>query len=152
MTYPTTLVESLAVLDADIELASGDGTLIGNNQTFDRVGQMVFCCNTGTDVAASGLVINIYQSTGTDWSDIAAGLAAGTIKIIADKTATLTGPAQAVINVKAEELDNDGGFVNVAYRAVADATADTFGVVVFGGDAKYGPASDENVANTTVVK
>ena len=156
MTYPTTLVESLAVLDADIELASGDGILIGNNQTFDRIGQMVFCCNTGTDVAASGLVINIYQSTATiqglTSAEIDTAIAAGTIKLIADKTATLTGPAQAVINVKAEELDNAGGFVNVAYRAVADATADTFGVVVFGGDGKYGPASDENVANTTVVK
>lgn len=155
MTYPTTLVESLALLDAKVEIASGDGTLIGNNQTFEQCDQMVFCCNTGSTVATDDLTINVYQSTATfqglSSAQIDTAIAAGTIKLIADKTATPVSGGQAVINVKAEELDNAGGFVNLTYRAVGESDNE-YGVTVFAGDASYGPASSLNAGSTIVVK
>ncbi len=155
MTYPVTLVESLALIDAKVEIAAGDGTLIGDNQTFSEYDQMVVCCNTGSTVATDDLTINVYESTATfqglSSAEIDTAIAAGTIKLIAGKTATPVSAGQAVINVKAEELDNAGGFVNVAYRAVGESDNE-YGVTVFVGDASYGPASSLNADDTIVVK
>ena len=116
---------------------------------------MVFCCNTGSTVATDDLTINVYQSTATfqglSSAQIDTAIAAGTIKLIADKTATPVSGGQAVINVKAEELDNAGGFVNLTYRAVGESDNE-YGVTVFAGDASYGPASSLNAGSTIVVK
>lgn len=60
---------------------------------------------------------------------------------------------QAIINVRGEELDVDGGFRYVAMVATlldagspTEATYD-FGAVLLGFDPRYGPASDNDLAS-----
>ena len=161
MTYPVTLTENLALMDAEIRIATdatdGDGASTLGAFSFGRnlddsdayLGSNISQAAITIKAGVIGTVtVLLYQSTGSDFSN----LAAGDVKVIADKTITLATDAyQGVINLKAEELDTAGGYKFWTWAADF-ADAGTIGVTVQGADAKYGPASDQNVANTTVVK
>jgi len=143
MTYPVTLSESLAIQSAKVFTADSYGATL----TFDKINQSVAHINMGTQ---GGTTVTLYQSTVTPITD----KDAATSKVITGKTLTWADGDDDIpgaINVKAEELDNAGGYKYWTWYADVTSTS-TGGITVVGADARYGPASDQNMTDTKVVK
>ena len=153
MTYPVTLVEGLALIaqrspqDQAAAEVTGPDLMFGRDGTLDTpINQAFVVVHLG--VLGTLATLSLEQATTDGFSDT---------KIItgsdgADKSIELDGAnEQAIINLKADELDAAGGFKYWRYNIVGTDT-NMYGVLVFGGDSRYGPASSYEVAEVTVLK
>ena len=154
MTYPTTLVENLALIAQADPASVGAGTVEGPDLMFGRDGTLDTPINQAFVVVQLGaagttLTVKLEQATTDAFSD--AKIITGSDGV--DKSIVMddTDNRQAIINLKADELDAAGGFKYWRYNIVGVGT-NLYGVLVFGGDSRYGPTSDYDLSSVTVIK
>lgn len=144
---PSERVAVLATIDPDA-YTPGEQTSDWANMAYFETLMCVVC--VGTIGTLGYLDVKLQQAT----SAAGAGAKDITGKAITRLTQAGTdSDKQAIINLRAEELDVDGGFQYVAAVAVSDNTGSPseagvdYGVTLFGMDARYGPASDNDIAS-----
>ena len=126
--------------------------MVGPTLTFDRIAQSVVHINS---TSGAGVTVKLWQSNDSTITkdDVVAGTNGS---FITDKEVSFSGShagSVGIINLKAEELDNAGGYKYWTwYFDEVTGNSTVIAVNVVGADAKYGPASDQNVAGATVVK
>tara|TARA_R100001143_G_C3302799_1_gene106407 strand:+ start:53 stop:517 length:465 start_codon:yes stop_codon:yes gene_type:complete len=154
MTYPVTLTEGVALIaqrspqDQAAAEVTGPDLMFGRDGTLDTpINQAFVVVHLG--VLGTDVTLSLEQATTDGFSDT---------KIITgsdgvDKSIELDGAnEQAIINLKAEELDSANGFKYWRFRVASTGTNSTYGVLVFGGDSRYGPTSDYDLSTLTVLK
>ena len=142
------LSEALAVLAAIDPSSQAAGTAASgwvSMAEFDRILALV---QVGTFGALATVDANLSQaqdSSGTGAKPIGAG------KAISQLTAAGGNNVQALIDVRAGELDVAGGFGFVALEIkVGTAPTETAGILL-GGDARFAPASSFNQAGVVQI-
>ena len=138
---PSERVAVLATIDPDALTAAthtsdwGDLTKFGTGMAVIAVGTL------GTSATVDAKLQQATDSSGTGAKDI-------TGKSITQLTdAGSDDDKQAIINIRAEELDVDNSFTHVRISlTVATATSDG-GAVLLGLDSRHGPASDNDLAS-----
>jgi len=134
-------VALLGAIDPDAYAASTVVSDYGYAGNFER---MMAVVSVGDMVATSVVSAKLVQAT----TSAGAGAKDITGKSITNLTQAGTDDnKQAIINVKSDELDTTNGFDYVALSVtLATAGADAAGYL-FGIDARYGPASDNDLAS-----
>jgi hypothetical protein len=130
----------VAVIDPD---ANGAGTLTSayvDASKFEQLMAIVMAGDLGTSATLDAKLVQATSAAGANVTDISG-------KAITQLTQAGTDSnKQAIIQVRADELDVAGGFRYVALvLTTAVATSDS-GAVVLGFNPTYGPASDYDLA------
>lgn len=141
-TRPSDEIATVATIDPD---AYGTGTYTSDwvdMTAFNRLMAVVMCGTLGTNATIDAKLEQAQDDSGTgakdiDGSDITQITQAGT-----DQSDT-----QAIIEAWAEDIDAENDFTHVRLSiTVGTATSDAGGIVL-GMGARYGPASDHDLAS-----
>ena len=138
---PSEVAAIVGVVDPDANAAGAITTAYADMSKFN---QLMAIIQTGAMVAASTVDAKIVQATdaaGTGSKDV-------TGKAITQLTQAGTDDdKQAIINVRAEELDIDNGFSFAALTFTVAVAASDSSAIVLGMGASYAPASDFDLAS-----
>jgi hypothetical protein len=140
-TKPSEKVAVLGVIDPD---ANGAGALTsdyGDAAKFEQLMAVIMAGTLGTNATIDAKLVQATDASGTGVKDI-------TGKAITQLTEAGTdSDKQAIIQVRADELDVAGGFRYVAIvMTTAVATSDS-GAILLGLNPAYGPANSNDLAS-----
>lgn len=140
MKAPTEVYAVVATLDPDAYTASSRTTDYVDMEYFHQISAIVMAGTLGTSATLNAKIMQATSSTG-----------AGAVTVAGKAIAALTQAGsdsgkQAIINLKADELNVAGGFKFAAVRVVSVVTSD-WGVVVLGLNPRYGPAHANDLAD-----
>lgn len=138
---PSEMVAVVATIDPDANTAGALTSDYVDAASFEQIMAIVMAGALGTNGTLDAKLVQATSSGGAGVKDI-------TGKAITQLTEAGTdSDKQAIIQVRADELDVAGGFRYVALvHTVAVATSDS-GAVVLGLNPTYGPASDYDLAS-----
>ena len=142
---PSEMIAIVGVIDPD---ALTVGTHDSDWADLSAFGQIMAIAETGTMGVSSTFDAKLQQATN------AAGAGA---KDIAGKAITQIvqggggSDEQAIINVRAEELDLDGGFTHVRLRITIGAANSDGAGLLLGVFPRYAPASDSDLSSVTQI-
>lgn len=131
----------VGVIDPDANTAAALTSDYVDMGLFNTAMGIIMAGTLGSSGTLDGKLVQATDSSGTGVKDI-------TGKTITQLTQAGTdADKQAVINVRAEELDVDGGFTHVAIiMTTAVATSDS-AAILLGLNPRFGPASDNDLAS-----
>lgn len=134
-------VAVVATIDPDAYTAAAYVSDYVNMADYERIMAVVMAGTLGTSATLDAKLVQATDSSGTGVKDV-------TGKAITQMTQAGTdSDKQAVINCRREDLDYNNGFEFVALSiTIGTATSDAGGVVL-GVDARYGPASGNDLAS-----
>lgn len=138
----TRLSERVAVLATVDPDAYSTGTQTSDWALMENWGRALAIINAGIIAASGTLDAKLMQAT----SSTGAGAVTIAGKAITQMT-TGDNDKQAMIDLKADELNVAGGFTYVALRMTLATAGGDVGGVLLGGDPRYGPASDHDLAS-----
>lgn len=138
---PSEMVAVLGTIDPDANTAGALTSDYGDASKFEQLMAIIFAGTLGTSATLDAKLVQATDSSGTGVKDI-------TGKAITQLTEAGTdSDKQAIIQVRADELDVAGGFKWVAIvHTVATATSDS-GAVLLGLNPTFGPASGYDLAS-----
>lgn len=138
---PSERAAVLGVIDPDANAAGALTSDWGDLTLFESAMAIVMAGTLGASATLDAKLQQATDSSGTGAKDI-------TGKSITQLTQAGTdSDKQAIINVRAEELDLDNGFTHVAIvMTTATATSDS-GAILLGFNPRSGPASDNDLAS-----
>lgn len=143
MKLPSEQFAVVGVIDPDANSAATLYSDYVNMEYFHQAMGLVLAGIIATSGTVDGSLVQATSSTG-------AGVKAITGKAITQLD-TASNDKQAIINLKADELDVAGGFKFVALKMVgATAAADSAGVL-FGVNPRFGPANDNDLASVAEI-
>ena len=130
---PSQRVAVVGTVDPDANTAAAHASDWVSMGDFDSIMAIILLGILGTSATIDAKMEQATDASGTGKKDI-------TGKSITQLVKATDDDKQAIINVRAAELDVDGGFSFVRCElTVGTATSDS-GVVLLGLDARYGPA------------
>lgn len=134
-------VAVLGTVDPDVLTAAAHTSDYVSVNDFEQIMAVIMAGTLGSSATLDAKLVQATDSGGTDSKDI-------TGKAITQLTEAGTdSDKQAIINVRAEELDLDNSFTHVALTiTVATASSDGAGVLL-GFNPKHAPASDNDIAS-----
>lgn len=137
---PSEMAAVVAVIDPDANTAGALTTAYVDASKFEQIMAIVMAGTLGSSATLDAKLVQATDSSGTGVKDISG-------KAITQLTQAGTdSDKQAIIQVRADELDVAGGFRYVALvHTVGTATSDS-GAVVLGLNPTYGPASDYDLS------
>ena len=137
---PSARAAVVGIIDPDANDAAAYSTAYIAMKDFESLMAIIMAGTLGTAATLDAKFEQATDSGGTGKKDI-------TGKAITQLVKATNDDDQAVINLRADELDVEGGFTHVRLTmTVAAATSDS-GAVVLGMDPHYGPASDNDLAS-----
>lgn len=138
---PSEMVAVVATIDPDANTAATYVSDYVSMVDFKQVLAVVMVGDLGTSATVDAKLRQAKDASGTSVKDI-------TGKVITQFTQAGTdSDKQALINVRADELDVAGGFTHVALSmTVGTATSDS-GAILLGLNPSFGPASDYDLAS-----
>lgn len=138
---PSERVAVLAVIDPDANAAGAITSAYGDLTKFGTAMAVIMAGTLGTSGTLDAKLVQATDSAGTGSKDISG-------KAITQLTQAGTdSDKQAVINVRAEDLDIANGFTHVAITmTTATATSDS-GAILLGLDPRSAPASDNDASS-----
>lgn len=139
-TLPSENVAISGVIDPDANAAGAITSTYVDMGKFESALAIILAGTLGTSGTLDAKLVQATDSSGTGVKDI-------TGKAITQLTQAGTdSDKQALINVRAEDLDTDNGFNHVAIiLTTATATSDSAAVLV-GCNPRFSPASDNDVS------
>ena len=145
-TLPSQRVAIVGTVDPDANTVGDKNTDFASMADFDSIMAVISLGILGASATIDAKLEQATDASGTGKKDI-------TGKAITQLVKATDDDKQAIINVRADELDVDGGFDFVRCElTVGTATSDT-GVVLLGLDARYGPAdiNDKDLASVAEI-
>ena len=138
---PSERVAVLGVIDPDANTAAALTSDYGDATKFETMMAVIMAGTFGTNGTLDAKLVQATDSSGTGVKDI-------TGKAITALTdAGTDSDKQAIINVRAEELDVANSFTHVAIvMTTAVATGDS-AAILLGCDPRHAPASDNDLAS-----
>lgn len=106
---------------------------------FERLMAIVMAGTQSTNGAIAAKLVEATSSTGAGAQDISG-------KAITGLAGTGDNDEQAIINLRADEMDVADGYTHVALSMTITGTVDA-GAVLLGFDPHFGPASDNDLAS-----
>jgi hypothetical protein len=143
---PSEVAAIVGVIDPDVNAAGALTSAYVDMSKFNQVMAIVMAGTLGVSATLDAKIVQATDSSGTGSKDV-------TGKAITQLTQAGTDDSdkQAIINVRAEELDIDNGFSFAALTlTTAVATSDS-GAVLVGFGASYAPASDSDLSSVAEV-
>lgn len=129
------------VIDPDAQGAGASTSNYVDAGGFEALMAIIFAGTLGTSATLDAKLVQATDSSGTGSKDISGAAITQLTQAGSDSD------KQAIINVRPEDLDLDGGFTHVAIvMTVATATSDT-GAVLLGIHPRYAPASDSDLGS-----
>ena len=150
---PSEAAALAATIDPDAYAASDTTPQTSDWVDASRFETLLAVVMTGTLPATVTVSAKLEQAT----SDAGAGAKDIAGKAITPLAAVADSDKQALINLRGEELDVDGGFryvrlsVTIADSASPDAASADLAAFVFGHHPRYGPASDYDLASVAEI-
>lgn len=135
-------VAVVGTIDPDVTAAGDVTTDYADAGKFESLAALVLVGTMGTNATVDAKLVQATDSSGTGSKDI-------TGKAITQLTQAGTdqSDSQAIINVRAEELDTANGFTHVALTVTVGTATSDVGAVLLGGNARFEPASDNDLAS-----
>ena len=136
------LAELLSVLGTIDPVSQGVGSVVTSwipASNHERFLALIQTGVLGTSATVDAKLIQAKDSSGTGSKDVTGKAITQIVKASGDNK-------QALINLRAEELDINNGFTYVALSITVGAAASLVGGVVLGGTARQYPASISNQA------
>lgn len=138
---PSERVAVCGVIDPDANTAAAYTSDYVDMTNFKSAVGIVLAGTMASTSTIDAKLVQATDSSGTGVKDI-------TGKAITQLTEAGTdSDKQAIINVRTEELDVDGGFTHVALVMTVGTAASDSAAIILGLDARYGPASDADLAS-----
>ena len=134
--------EQAALLGVVSPVSQGAGTVTSgwcSMQTFDRILAVIQTGVLGTSATVDAKIQQASDSSGTGAKDVANKSITQLVKASNDNN-------QALINVRADELDVANGFDYVRVSITVGTAASLVSAAVLGFGARFAPASDSNPA------
>lgn len=137
---PSSRVALLGIIDPDVTVASTVTTAWASMVKYESMLATIMAGTLGASATLDAKLEQATDASGTGAKDIAGKTIAQLVKATNDDD-------QAEINVRADELDVNGGFNHVRLSVtVAVATSDICAILQ-GLDPHYGPANDNDLAS-----
>lgn len=131
----------VGVIDPDVTTASTVVTDYADAGLFEALVGVVLAGTLGSSATVDAKLVQATDSSGTGAKDI-------TGKAITQLTEAGTdSDKQALINVRAEELDVANSFTHVALSVTVGTATSDLGAVLLGLNPRMGPASDNDLAS-----
>lgn len=142
MYLPSEQAAVCAVIDPDANAAGALTSDYVDMTKFEAALGIVLAGTLGTNATIDAKLVQATDSSGTGVKDISGKAITQITQAGTDQSDT-----QALINVRAEDLDVANGFTHVALvLTTATATSDS-GALVVGLNPRFGPASDNDLAS-----
>jgi hypothetical protein len=130
----------VATIDPDVTTASTVTSDWVDMGLFDQIMAVVMAGTLGTSATLNAKIEQATSSAGAGAKDL-------TGKLITELTQAGTdSDKQAIINVRAEELDIDNGFSFARLSMTVGVATSDAGAIVLGFGPRYGPASDNDLS------
>jgi hypothetical protein len=140
-TKPSERVAVLGTIDPDVSTAAAYTSDYGDASKFEQLMAIVFAGTLGSSATLDAKLVQATSSAGANVKDI-------TGKAITQLTEAGTdSDKQAILQVRADELDVAGGFSFVAVVVTVGTATSDAGAVLLGLNPTYGPASDYDLAS-----
>ena len=141
---PSHRVAVLGTVDPDANTAAAVATDWVSMAEFDSVMAIIMAGILGTSATIDAKMEQATDGSGTGKKDI-------TGKAITQLVKATDDDKQAIINVRADELDVDNDFTHVRCEmTVGTATSDS-AVILLGLDARHGPANESDLASVAEI-
>lgn len=135
------MVAVVGTIDPDVQTAGALTSDYGAAADFESMMAIIMAGTLGSSATLDAKLVQATDSSGTGSKDISGAA----ITQLTDGGSD--SDKQAIINVRPEDLDLDGGFTHVAITmTVGTATSDT-GAILLGINPRYAPASDSDLTS-----
>ena len=138
---PSESVAILGTVDPDVLTAAAHTSDYVDAGMFESIMAVIMAGTLGSSATFDAKLVQATDSSGTSSKDI-------TGKAITQLTQAGTdSDKQAIINVRAEELDLANSFTHVALTITVGTASSDGGGILLGLNPRFGPASDNDIAS-----
>ena len=138
---PSERVAILGTVDPDVLTAAAHPSDYVDAGMFESIMAVIMAGTLGSSATFDAKLVQATDSSGTSSKDI-------TGKSITQLTQAGTdSDKQAIINVRAEELDLANSFTHVALTITVGTASSDGGGILLGLNPRFGPASDNDIAS-----
>lgn len=141
---PSEKVAICATVDPDVLTAAAHTSDYVDISEFESLMAIIMAGTLGTSATMDAKLVQATDSSGTGSKDI-------TGKAITQLVKATDDDKQAIINVRAEELDLANNFTHVAVTVTVGTASSDGGAVILGLNPRYLPASDNDIASVAEI-